>query len=176
MVESLILYNPVPMLNSPLYISSYPIVDVMLLLLSGNSVRCYHCDIKTSVKLPQITTFYASFPRNLQHWLWDWGQNRGLILGDVSLYNHPLNCVLFTLSVRNCKSYLLCIIQLTLRSNCLVLENSPLKLEENLSLGKFFSLLFFALKIIINLQTDLLSFCKSPFKLKIQTTNIAHGS
>ena len=60
---------------------------------------------------------------------------------------------------------LFCIIQLTVRGNCLVLENSPLKLEENLSLGKFFSLLFFAVKIIINLQTDLLSFWKSPFKL-----------
>ena len=85
-------------------------------------------------------------------------------------------CILFTLRNRKLsdKSFLFCIIQLTLRSNCLVLENSPLKLDENLSLGKFFSLLFFALRIIINLVSDLLSFWKSPFKLYLHTLQMVH--
>ena len=70
------------------------------------------------------------------------------------------------------KSLLLCIIQPTLRSNCLVLENSPLRLEENLSPGKFFSLLFFALRIIINLQSELVSFLNL---VEIVCTNFTHG-
>ena len=70
------------------------------------------------------------------------------------------------------KSFLFCIIQLTLRSNCLVLENSPLKLDENLSLGKFFSLLFFALRIIINLQSELLSFLNL---VEIVCKDFTHG-
>ena len=70
------------------------------------------------------------------------------------------------------KSLLLCIIQQTLRSNCLVLENSPLRLDENLSHGKFFSLLFFALRIIINLQSELLSFLNL---VEIVCKDFTHG-
>ena len=70
------------------------------------------------------------------------------------------------------KSLLLCIIQQTLRSNCLVLENSPLRLDENLSPGKFFSLLFFALRIIINLQSELLSFLNL---VEIVCKDFTHG-
>ena len=72
-------------------------------------------------------------------------------VGNTASYLILLNSLILTvLIVVNYARYCLCS-----TSNCVGLQNSPsplscLKLDENCTLGKFFSLLFLALRIIIN--------------------------